>query len=117
MSDATKTLTAGNVDHVIAKATKPVVIKFWAAWCAPCKALAPHVDAMATDQELSDQFEFYSCDTDANMGVGGRFRVTALPTVLVVEPRTGDSLAEFRGAVPPRKLREALEDLALVAAR
>ena len=65
---------------------KPVVLAFTATWCAPCRQLkASTLSDAAVKKELEDNFHFYLVDTDDEKGLTKKFKVSALPTIKVVD--------------------------------
>lgn len=57
----------------------PVVVDFWAAWCGPCRAVAPELDALA--QQYGDKLKVVKVDVDAAPDVAGRYGVRGIPTI------------------------------------
>jgi thioredoxin 1 len=81
-------------DEVLA-APEPVIVDFWARWCKPCEAIAPHLEAIATERGV----RLVRMDIDANLGIPSRLGVLALPTVMLFvdgEPRATVYGAQLR---------------------
>ena len=58
----------------------PVIVDFWAAWCAPCRMLAPTMDQISA--ELSGKINVFKMDVDANPSTPGSFGIQGIPTVI-----------------------------------
>src|SRR5262252_9571877 len=97
-----------NFDDVALKAPLPVLIDFTAAWCPPCRAIAPHIAAIARD--YAGRLTVATCDTDSNVELAARLDVRAIPTLLLF--RAGQAVGQIVGAVPKAKI-EALVAKAL----
>jgi putative thioredoxin len=83
----------------------PVLVDFWAEWCAPCKSLKPILESLAA--EYDGQFLLAKVDTDAEQQLAQQFGVRSLPTVKVF--KDGQAVDEFMGAQPESVVRELLE--------
>jgi thioredoxin 1 len=79
MRDATEQ----DFDEIVMKNDKPVLVDFWAPWCAPCKALAPTLDELAA--EYADEMEIVKVDIEANPKLAERFEVRGIPLLMVVK--------------------------------
>jgi thioredoxin 1 len=80
---------------------EPVLVDFFAAWCGPCRALAPVVEKLA-----GEGYRVCKVDIEARPDLASRYRVSALPTLVVL--RGGEEVARFVGIQPERALRNAL---------
>jgi thioredoxin 1 len=98
-------ITDANFEAEVTKSPLPVVVDFWAAWCGPCRAVAPHFDALAKDYE--GRVRFGKCDADVNQAVAARLDVRGLPTFLAF--RDGKVVAQMLGAAPRAKLEEIVK--------
>lgn len=85
----------------------PVVVDFWAAWCAPCRRLGPVLEALA--DEYAGKFVLVKADADQCPAVAGSFGVRSLPTVFAV--KDGAIVDGFMGALPESDIRVFLDRL------
>ena len=90
-------------DEVI-QADTPVVIDFWADWCAPCHMIRPTLEELA--KEFAGTLKFVSVDVDSNPKLSSKFSVNYLPTVVVIED--GEETQRFVGALSPEQLHDAI---------
>ncbi len=83
----------------------PVLVDFWAEWCAPCRAIGPTIDALA--QEFAGRFSVGKLNVDDHPEIGARYGVRSIPTLLVIK---GGQVVEQRvGALPKAELVKLLE--------
>jgi thioredoxin 1 len=98
-------VTDANFESDVLKSSLPVLIDFWAVWCAPCRAIAPHVDALAA--QFDGKIRVGKCDIDANPQVPTRYDVRSIPTLLMF--KDGQVVGQVVGAVPRAKLEELVK--------
>jgi thioredoxin 1 len=98
-------VTDDNFEAEILKSSLPVLVDFWAVWCAPCRAIAPHVDALAA--QYDGKLRVGKCDIDANPQVPTRYDVRSIPTLLLF--KDGQVVGQVVGAVPRAKLEELVK--------
>ncbi|MFO1069301.1 MAG: thioredoxin [Geminicoccaceae bacterium] len=90
----------------VIKAGKPVVVDFWAEWCGPCKQIAPHLEALAT--ELGDQVQVVKVNIDENPMTPTRYGVRGIPTLMLF--KDGQIASTRVGTMPKTKLVEWVRD-------
>ena len=94
-------------EQEVLQSDQPVLVDFWAAWCGPCRALAPVVEELA--REFEGRAVVGTMNTDDNPETAARLNVSAIPTLLFVkEGRVVDLMV---GAQPKAAIRERLEAL------
>jgi len=98
---------AGNFPAVVLARSRevPVVVDFWAAWCAPCQMLMPILHSLA--EEYQGQFILATVDTDKEPQLAQEYGVRSLPTVKIF--RHGQVVDEFMGLQPEPLIREIIE--------
>ena len=68
-------------DSEVLGASKPVLVDFWATWCAPCRMIAPVVEQVAS--ELGERVKVLKMDIDANPETPGRLGIMSIPTLII----------------------------------
>ncbi len=81
MSDHVQPVTDATFEVEVLKSDKPVLVDFWAAWCAPCRMLTPIVDEVA--QEFSDQAKVLNLNVDENSATSAKYNIKGSPTLLL----------------------------------
>jgi thioredoxin 1 len=88
-------ITDANFEQEVEKSEVPVLLDFWAVWCGPCKAIAPHVEKIA--EEYEGKAKVGKLDVDNNPGVATKFGIRSIPTILIF--KDGNVVDQIVGAV------------------
>src|SRR3954454_13287093 len=79
-----KVATDQNFEELVLKSERPVVVDFWAAWCGPCKMVAPAMEKLAAKYDGS--VDVVKVDVDANPGLQQAFHIMSIPTIAFFQP-------------------------------
>jgi thioredoxin 1 len=79
-----KEVTDETFEEIVLNAERPVVVDFWAAWCNPCRMVAPEIERLAT--KYGSAIDFVKMDVDANPGVSQALQIQSLPTIAFFRP-------------------------------
>lgn len=97
-------LTDAEFENVVIKSDIPVLIDFWAAWCGPCRMIAPIVDEMAGEYE--GKAKICKLDVDNNTVAASKYGVRSIPTILIF--KNGEVVDQIVGAVPKQQITSRL---------
>ena len=81
MSEHVKETSDGTFENDVLKSDRPVLVDFWAAWCAPCRMLAPTVEAVA--EKYASNARVLKLNVDDNPSVSQRFGIKGIPTLIL----------------------------------
>jgi thioredoxin 1 len=99
-SDKVIQLSDDSFEDDVLKSTTPVLVDFWASWCAPCKAISPVVDALADDYD--GKVKIGKLNVDENPATPGKYGVRGIPTLILF--KDGKVVDQVVGAVPKNQL-------------
>lgn len=81
MSEFVAEVTDGNWESEVLKSSQPVLVDFWAAWCGPCRMLAPTVEAVA--QKYQGKAKFVKLNVDENVDSPAKYGIRGIPTLIL----------------------------------
>jgi thioredoxin 1 len=108
MSGKVMELSEKDFDEFVGRNSR-VVVDFWAAWCGPCKAMGPVFDRLS--EKHSGKVAFGKVDCDKNPGLVKRFKVMAIPTLILL--KDGEYAADLVGLLPDNEIDEKIGEVLL----
>jgi len=100
----TKEINQSNFDSEVLKADKPVLLDFWAPWCAPCRMIGPVVEAISN--ELSDKVIVGKVNVDQERELAMKFNIMSIPNLLII--KNGKVVENIVGYRPKEDLESLL---------
>ena len=104
-SDKVVQLTDDAFESEVNQSSVPVLVDFWASWCAPCKAISPLIDQLA--EEYEGKVKICKLNVDENPATPGQFGVRGIPTLILF--KDGQVADQVVGAVPKNQLEGMLK--------
>ena len=108
MSDTTLHLDEATFDAEVGKHKEILMVDFWAEWCAPCRAIAPALEELATDSKGT--VSLAKVNVDDSPALAARYGIRSIPTILFM--KEGKVVDQVIGAVPKSQLKKKLDSLA-----
>ncbi len=100
------TITQDNFDAEVLKSDLPVLLDFWADWCAPCKMIAPSVEALA--KTYKGKLKVGKVDVDSEGDIAAQYNIVSIPTLLVF--KNGEVVNQKVGAIPRQAIEALVKD-------
>ena len=105
MSEAIVHVTDASFEDDVLKSDVPVLVDFWAAWCGPCKMIAPILDELA--KEYDGKIKIAKVDVDANNDTPAKFGIRGIPTLMIF--KSGAAAATKVGALSKTQLLDFIK--------
>ena len=94
-----------NFDQAVLQVDMPVVVDFWAAWCGPCRMVAPVVEELA--EEYEGKVGFAKLDVDQNPKTASKYGIMSIPTLIIF--KNGKPVSHVVGFRPKTELKRELD--------
>ncbi|MDA8087473.1 MAG: thioredoxin [Nitrospiraceae bacterium] len=107
MAEAIVAVTSATWDNEVLKSDGLVMVDFWAAWCGPCRIIAPTVEELAG--EYAGRLKVAKLNTDENPDVASRYKIMGIPTLIFF--KGGEKVDQIVGAVPKPQLKAKIDAL------
>ena len=104
MSNAAE-VTDNQWDTAVLQSSEPVLVDFWAEWCAPCRAMSPYVDKLA--EEYQGKLKVVKLNTQDNPEVPAKYGITAIPTFLLI--KGGEVVKQIVGSQRYDELKKVVD--------
>lgn len=97
--------TEENFETEVLKSEQPVLVDFWATWCAPCRQLTPVIHELAEDNTGSARIG--KVDIDSNKDIAEKYGISSIPTLIVF--KNGEIVEKLQGVQPKGRLQQAID--------
>jgi len=98
-------ITEENFENEVMKSDKPVLLDFWAEWCAPCRMLSPTIDEIS--DEVAGKVKVGKVNVDEQQGLASSFKIMSIPTLVVI--RDGKIINQSVGGQSKKSILKMLD--------
>ncbi|NLW17811.1 MAG: thioredoxin [Firmicutes bacterium] len=99
------TVTTSTIETDVLKATRPILVDFWATWCGPCRMVSPILEELA--QEWADKLTIAKLDVDAEPAIAAKYQIMSIPTMILF--KDGQEVTRLMGAMPKAAIKQRIE--------
>lgn len=111
MSEKVSTVTDASFEKDVLQSSKPVLVDFWAEWCAPCRMLTPTIEAVA--EQFADTAGVVKVNVDDNTSTAQRYGIKGIPTLILFS--AGKEVERVVGATSKESISRMIEKHVSVA--
>lgn len=105
MAEGIVELTVDNWDKEVLQTNSLVMVDFWAAWCGPCRMIAPIVEELA--KEYAGKIKVGKLNTDENPDVASKYKIMGIPTIMFF--KDGQKIEQIVGIVPKSQIKTKID--------
>jgi|SRR5579875_838948 thioredoxin 1 len=105
MAGRVEAVTEQTFEAQVLKSAIPVLVDFWAAWCGPCRMIAPIVEELASEYE--GRLKVFKLDVDENGDIAARYSIMSIPTLGLF--RGGELIERIVGYMPKEQLKKRID--------
>ena len=105
MSEKIQDVDQDSFEKIVLESQKPILVDFWAPWCAPCRAVAPVVEELA--KEYEGKVEFAKVNVDESPFIASKFSIMSIPTLMIF--KEGKPVEHAIGFKPKDQLKKLLD--------
>lgn len=106
MSEKIRTISDSSFEKEVLQSERPVLVDFWAAWCAPCRMLAPTVEAVG--EKYVESVNVLKLNVDDNPATAGRYGIKGIPTLILF--RAGKEVERIVGATSKETISRLIDN-------
>lgn len=107
MAEGVIVLTSNTWEQEVLKSNGLVVVDFWAAWCGPCRMVAPTIEELA--KEYAGRVKIGKLNTDENADIASKYKIMGIPTIMFF--KDGEKVDQIVGAVPKQQIKAKIDSL------